>query len=155
MNIEPGPDLAVLCPADVDLLVSGYCSAWNERDPERRLHRLRSIWRDDATFDNAAVRLRGVRGLDAHIAAFHAGSPGWRFVLDDVTAHGRHVHLTWTLLDAAGREQLAGHDVAECSADRRFARVVSFWRKAAVPGAGRATIGSPPVGNLMPPRLPR
>ena len=141
MNIEPVADIAILCPADVDLLVSGYCNAWNEPDPARRLRRLGSIWHDDATFVSAAVRLRGVRGLDAHIGAFHAGNHGWRFVLGDVAAHGRHVHLSWTLLDAAGRERLGGHDVGECSADRRFERIVSFWRQSAAPArAGRQSV---------------
>jgi len=116
-------------PTDLDLLVSGYCSAWNEPDPKRRLHRLETIWHEGATFDSAAVHVRGVREMDAHIGAFRAASRGWRFVVMDVTAHGRHVHLSWKLVDSTGLERLAGHDVGECSADRRFVRIVSFWRK--------------------------
>jgi hypothetical protein len=131
VNIDLHPDSPAICPADLDLLVSGYCSAWNEPDPNRRLHRLKSIWHESATFDCAGVHIRGVREMDAHIGAFCAGSRGWRFVVTDVTAHGRHVHLSWKLVDPTGLERLAGHDVGECSADRRFDRVVSFWRKGA------------------------
>ena len=138
MNIDPGSDRAAIRPGDVDLLVSAYCSAWNEPDRRRRLRRLKAIWHDDATFDSASVHLRGLRELDAHIDAFCAGARGWRFVVTDVTAHGRHFHLTWKLLDPTGAERLAGHDVGACSADRRFERIVSFWRTgAAAPRAGR------------------
>jgi hypothetical protein len=122
------PDRAATGPADVDRLVSGYCSAWNEADPECRLRRLRAVWNEHATFDNVEVHVRGLQEMAAHIGAFWAGHPGWRFVVVDVTAHGRHLHLTWKLLDPAGRERLTGHDVGECSADRRLDRVVSFWR---------------------------
>jgi hypothetical protein len=125
------------CPTDLDLLVSGYCSAWNEPDAGRRLHRLQSIWHEDATFHSAAGHVRGVREMDAHIGAFCAGRCGWRFVVMDVTAHGRHVHLTWKLVDPAGLERLAGHDVGECSQGRRFDRVVSFCR----PGATASLAG--------------
>ena len=131
MNIELRPATAVVGPADVDLLVSGYCGAWNEPDPKRRLRRLETIWREDSTFDNAAVHIRGPREMAAHIGAFRSGSCGWRFVVASVTAHGRHVHLTWKLVDRTGRERLTGHDVGECAADRRFGRIVSFWRAAA------------------------
>ena len=131
MIIELCPDPTVTGPADVDRLVTGYCSAWNESDPKRRLHRLKSIWHENGTFENAAVRVRGLRELDAHIGAFRTGCQGWRFVVLDVTAHGRHVHLTWKLVDATGCERLAGHDVGECAADRRLDRIVSFWRTGA------------------------
>jgi limonene-1,2-epoxide hydrolase len=131
LNIELSPDPAVTCPADVDRLVSGYCSAWNEPDPKRRLRRLKSIWHMNATFDNAAVHVRGLREMDALIGAFCTGRCGWRFVVVDVTAHGRHVHLTWKLVDPTGRERLAGHDVGGRAADRRFDRIVSFWRTGA------------------------
>ena len=138
MNTEPESGLAAIRATDVDLLVSGYCSAWNEADPKRRRHRLASVWHEGATFANAEVRLRGLRELDAHIGAFRAGARGWRFVVTDVTAYGRHLHLTWKLLDPAGVERLGGHDVAECSSHGRFDRIVSFWRRgAAAPLAGR------------------
>jgi hypothetical protein len=119
------------CATDLDLLVTGYCSAWNETDAGRRLHRLKSIWHEDATLHSAAGHVRGVREMDAHIGAFGAGRGGWRFVVTDVTAHGRHVHLTWKLVDPAGLERLAGHDVGECSERRRFDRIVSFCRQGA------------------------
>ena len=131
MSIKLRSDPAVTGPADVDRLASGYCSAWNEPDPKLRLRRLKAIWHDEATFDNAAVHVRGLREMDAHIGAFWAGRYGWRFVVVDVTAHGRHLHLTWKLVDLTGRERLAGHDVGECAADRRLDRIVSFWRKGA------------------------
>ena len=127
MNIELHPDAAVAGPADVDRLASGYCSAWNESDPKRRLRRLKAIWHENATFDNAAVHIRGLRDMDAHIGAFYTGRQGWRFVVVDVSAHGRHLHLTWKLVDSTGRERLSGHDVGEWAADRRFDRIVSFW----------------------------
>lgn len=128
MNIQLSPAPAVTGPADIDRLVSGYGDAWNESDAKRRLRRLQSIWHEDATFENAVVRIRGRRDLNAHIGAFHGDCAGWRFVVEDVATHGSHVHVTWRLLDATGRERLAGHDVGECAADRRLARVVSFWR---------------------------
>ena len=131
MNIELRPDTAVDPPGDVDLLVSGYCSAWNESDPKRRLRLLESIWHEGSTFDNAAVHIRGLRDMDAHIGAFCTRCHGWRFVVVGVTAHGRHVHITWKLVDETGCERLTGHDVGECAADRRFDRVVSFWRTGA------------------------
>ena len=138
MNIDPDCGSAAIRPADVDLLVSGYCSAWNEPDPKRRLRRLEAVCRAHATFDSAAVRLRGLGAIDAHIGEFRTDARGWRFVVADVTAHGRHVHLTWRLLDAAGVERLCGHDVGECSDDRRFDRIVSFWREGAAASlAGR------------------
>jgi hypothetical protein len=113
--------------ADVDCLVSGYCSAWNEADPDRRLRRLQAIWCDDSTFEGPAAHVRGARGLSAYIGACSIGRSGWRFDVADVTAHGRHVLLSWKLLDATGRERLCGHDVGECGDDRRLRRVVSFW----------------------------
>jgi hypothetical protein len=127
VNIKLRPDPAITGPADVDRLVSGYCSVWNEPDPKRRLRRLKSIWHENATFDNAAAHVRGLEEMDAHIGAFCTGRDGWRFVVVDVTAHGRHLHLTWKLVDPTGRERLAGHDVGECAADRRLDRIVSFW----------------------------
>lgn len=127
MNIKLRPDPTVTGPADVDRLASGYCSAWNEPDPTRRLRRLKAIWHENATFDNAEAHVRGLREMDAHIGAFCTGRPGWRFVVVDVTAHGRHLHLTWKLVDPTGRQRLAGHDVGECAADRRLNRIVSFW----------------------------
>ena len=128
MNTELRHDPPPTGPADVDRLVSGYCSAWNEPDPNRRLHRLEAIWHRNGTFDNAAVHVRGLREMHAYIGAFHTGCPGWRWVVIDVRAHGRHFHLSWKLLDRADRERLAGHDVGECAADRRLGRIVSFWR---------------------------
>ena len=127
MEIKPRPDRAATGPADVDRLVSSYFSAWNEADPECRLRRLGAIWRENTTFDNIEVHVRGLEAMSAHIGAFWADHPGWRFVVVDVTAHGRHLHLTWKLLDPAGRERLAGHDVGECAPDRRLDRIVSFW----------------------------
>ena len=121
------PDPAVTGPADVDLLASAYCGAWNETDPRHRLRRLRTICREDATYDNAAVRVRGLREMDAYIGGFCAARHGWRFVVVGATAHGRHLHLSWKLVDPTGRERLAGHDVGECAADRRLDRIVSFW----------------------------
>jgi len=137
LNIEPRSDSAVTCASDVDLLVSAYCSAWNEPDPQRRLRHLQSIWREDASFDSVGVHVRGLREMSAHIGAFHADCDGWRFVVVEVTAHGRHVHLSWKLLDPTGRERLAGHDVGACAADRRFDSVVSFWRTGATDPAPR------------------
>jgi hypothetical protein len=131
VNIKLRSDPTVTGPADVDRLVSGYCSVWNETDPKRRLRRLKSIWHENATFDNAAAHVRGLREMDAHIGAVCTGRHGWRFVVVDVTAHGRHLHLTWKLVDPTGRERLAGHDVGECAPDRRLDRVVSFWRTGA------------------------
>ena len=132
MSIELRPAPAVTGPADVDRLVSGYCSAWNEPDPERRLRRLQSIWHENATFDSAATRVHGLRDMNAHIGSFGTARHGWRFVVGDVAAHGRHLHLTWKLVDSTGRERLSGHDVGECAADGRLDRIVSFWRTGAV-----------------------
>lgn len=132
--IQLRSDPVAAVPADVDRIVSGYCSAWNERDPRRRLQRLQSIWHENGTFENPSVHLRGLRDLDTHIGALHAHCDGWRFVVVDVTTHGRHFLLAWKLLDSTGCERLAGHDVGECTADRRLGRVVSLWRSGAAAG---------------------
>lgn len=136
MSFRFRPDPVATGPADLDRLASGYCSAWNEPDPKRRLPRLKAIWHENATFDNAAVHVRGLAAMDAHIGAFWVGRYGWRFIVSDVTAHGPHLHLTWKLVDSTGLERLAGHDVGECAADRRLVRVVSFWPAGAGDSAG-------------------
>lgn len=141
-------------PADVDRLVSGYCSVWNEADPERRRRRLATIWHESTTFDNVAVHLRGLHDMNAHIGAFRDDRPGWRFVVVDVQAHGRHLLLTWKLLDPTGHERLAGHDVGECSADRRLDRIVSFWHAASAedaPGQARVSAAAEPPGAAADP----
>ena len=129
MNIDLRRAPTAIGPADVDRLVSSYCSAWNEPDRRCRLRRLQAIWHEDSTFESAAAHVRGLRALNAHIDIYGAGRSGWRFAIVDVTAHGRHFHLSWKLLDPAGRERLAGHDVGEYAADQRLRRVVSFWRR--------------------------
>ena len=88
MNIELRPGPAVTGPADVDRLVSSYCCAWNEPDPERRLRRLQSIWYESSRFNNAAADVDGLRATNAHIGALRTGRYGRRFVMRDVAPHG-------------------------------------------------------------------
>lgn len=57
--------------------LSGWFSAWNDRDDERRLETLRSCCADDVVFRDDWTAAEGVELLNQHIANCFRFMPGW------------------------------------------------------------------------------
>ena len=114
--------------SNVNEVVVGYISAWNERDPKRRKEIIARTWTADGVYIDAHRNGKGHDGIDAMIQQAQEQFPGYVLRLaSGIEAHNGYVRFSW----AAGGESraplyLAGTDFASIDADGRLKAVTGF-----------------------------
>ena len=116
---------------DINRLVEGYLSAWNETDPDARLRTIEDVWTEDGTYVDPLADVGGRTQISNLIAAVQQQLPGLVFRLrDDVDAHHNVARFAWELVPPEGGESIVeGFDIAVIE-DGRIGSVVGFLDKA-------------------------
>jgi hypothetical protein len=111
-----------------EVLVTGYCDAWNESDPARRRKILEPIWAQGATYTDPTVDLTGIDELVGHIDRVFGKYPGSRIVRTSVVdVHHSVLRFTWHKELADGRALAESIDIGEISGDGKLGRIVGFF----------------------------
>ena len=114
-------------------VADAYIAAWNETDPQRRMHLLREHWAEDARYADPLMQGDGLAQIDALIAGVHAQFAGFRFArIGTPDGHGEHVRFSWALGPAGVEAPIEGTDVLQVRAGR-IRSVIGFLDK--VPAA--------------------
>jgi len=109
-------------------LITRYCAAWGEPDPERRGQLLKEIWTEDGTYTDPTAHVTGRRELAEHIGNVLAHYPGGQVVRTSVLdTHHDMVRFTWKMVLADGRSLPEGIDFGELSGDGKLRRIVGFF----------------------------
>ncbi|MBL6454838.1 nuclear transport factor 2 family protein [Belnapia sp. T6] len=120
--------------SDHEGLIDTYIACWNEADAGRRTALAREAFAETATYTDPLMEGSGAAGIAAMIGAAQAHFPGHRFSRrGGVDAHHNLLRFAWDLAPEGGPAIAAGTDIAELTADGRFARVIGFIDMA--PGA--------------------
>lgn len=109
-------------------VVSRYCNAWGETDPDKRMLAVADVWAEQGEYiDAQPVRVTGRGALAAEIVKFQQQFPGARFRCSAVRTHHGFVAYTWVMAMADGTERFEGMDFGELDAAGRLVRIVSFF----------------------------
>jgi hypothetical protein len=109
-------------------VITLYCDAWNEPDPDRRAELLWEVWAPHGTYTDPTVHLEGASELAAHIGRVSEKYPGSHIAMTSlVDAHHRVLRFTWCRIMADGRRLPEGIDFGEVADDGRLLRVVGFF----------------------------
>jgi hypothetical protein len=115
-------------PAKLEALITTYCDAWNEADPQRRDAMLQQVWADDGSYCDPTVQISGRAALVAHIADVQARSPGSRILRTSrVDAHHGMLRFSFSRVDGHGELLRDGLDLGEVAGDGRLRRVTGFF----------------------------
>lgn len=113
--------------SDHNRLIDTYIACWNEADAGRRAGLAAEAFAEGATYVDPMMEGAGSDGIAAMIGAAQAHFPGLRFSRrGGVDAHHNLLRFAWELAPEGGAAVAAGTDVAELTADGRFARVIGF-----------------------------
>ncbi|WP_440099952.1 nuclear transport factor 2 family protein [Streptosporangium sp. H16] len=116
--------------SDMNELVQGYLTAWNETDAAARRAVLAEVFAEDAIYTDPLVSVKGRDGLDATIAAVQGRFGGLVFSLGDaVDAHHDIARFTWHLGPEGAEPIVIGFDVAVIGDDGRISQVLGFLDK--------------------------
>jgi len=96
---------------DLQNFVQAYVSVWNEPDPERRHHLIRTLWQEDAHHLARTLEAVGHAGIEKRVTDAYekwVKEKGNVFRLRD-GADGHHdtVKLRWEMLPASGGEVIS------------------------------------------------
>ncbi len=110
-----------------DRLIDTYIACWNEADAARRAGLAAEAFAKGATYTDPLMEGSGADGIAAMIGAAQAHFPGHRFSRrGGVDAHHNLLRFAWELAAEGQAPVAAGTDMAELTADGRFARVIGF-----------------------------
>ena len=108
-------------------VVDGYIATWNERDPDARRALVEATFADDADYLDPLMSGRGVREIDAMIAAAQQQFPAHTFTLAaGPDEHNDRVRFSWLVSPAGGEPVAGGTDFALLADDGRLQSVTGF-----------------------------
>jgi hypothetical protein len=112
----------------LEVLITLYCQAWGEPDPERRQQMLQQVWADQGTYTDPTVHLTGSTELGEYIGKVLKKYPGARIVRTSLAdMHHSMVRFTWRMALADGRTLTEGIDFGELSSEGKLGRIAGFF----------------------------
>jgi hypothetical protein len=123
--------------SNVNEIVVGYLSAWNERDATRRRDLVAKTWSEEGSYVDGARQGAGHGGIDTMIAKAQETHPGYRLALaSGIEAHHQYVRFSWV---AGGTAEaplyIKGTDIGIIADDGRLKSVIGFVDAAPAPVA--------------------
>lgn len=112
----------------VEALVSAYCDAWNESDPDKRARMLSAVWADDGVYIDPTVVAKGAAELSAHIGRVLERNPGTGILrISKADCHHGLLRFSFARVKTDGSVLREGVDFGEVSGDGKLVRIVGFF----------------------------
>jgi hypothetical protein len=112
----------------LEALITRYCDAWGEPDPEQRQQLLAQVWAEQGTYTDPAVHLSGRQALGDYIGKILRRYPGARIVRTSaVDTHHGLLRFTWRLALLDGQTLTEGIDFGELSGEGKLSRIAGFF----------------------------
>lgn len=105
-------------------LIDRYLSCWNETDSAQRRALIDQTFATDATYVDPLLNGTGRDGIDAMIAGFQAGYPGFTFSRGEIVGD---TAFTWSLAGPDGAMQMRGRDDYTLASDGTFASITGTF----------------------------
>ncbi len=114
--------------SELQKLVDGYFTMWNETDETKRLKVIQTIWSDDAVSVDPMVKVVGHGEIGTMVENFQGNYPGHKFAQrGDLTEHHDRLQFYWRMVDPDGVVKLSGQDCVRLSDDGRIQDLAGFF----------------------------
>lgn len=108
----------------VDTHLRAYC----ERDRDRRVRMLDTVWSTDGELIDPPFEGSGIDGISAMVDTLLEHYPGHRFErTTDVDAHHSSARYGWSLTSPDGDAAVTGTDIIDLDTDGKIRRIVGFF----------------------------
>ena len=109
--------------------ISSYAQMWSMAGDSNRLALIHSFWKEESTYVDAAVSLKGVEALNNMVSKFRSDFPNATIESEPILMMDKSYTWNWKILLANGDQLVAGRDYAKLDEHGKIMELIGFWEK--------------------------